>query len=372
VSDRSSRTVWWAVGLSLFGMSLGIAARASSEAPVEPQELRIAFLGDSGAGGPDQKAVARQLRRFRGELRHVFMLGDNVYYSGQAKRFRAAFHSIYAPFLSPSREGHEAVRFHAALGNHDVKPCVLAHSGGRLDRDHRAYSPGKGCDVKAQLDDPAFGYEEGRRYYRVPLKDPATNGILAEVYVLDSETLPSEKHACGCDPDPDQLTWLGRELEAPGTFAPDRDSAAWRIVTLHRPLRTPSAKGFLLGKGGHGEDGTILAAMRPFLETGRIDVVFAGHNHFYARLPPDEFGVRHFVSGGGGVSVYEPIKPKDLVASGGGFHHFVTAILTRERFEYCVIDSLGRIRDHGEWTREARGKPDRPLTPDRRRRVCGR
>jgi hypothetical protein len=353
--------------------------------------LRIAFFGDSGSGSPDQKAVARQMRRFRSDLRHVFLLGDNVYFTGQAKRFRAAFHDVYARFLSPGPNGESPVLFHSALGNHDVRRCeVVPDPEGRFLRNRDAYAWREGgCDVEEQLADPAFGYPEGQRYYRVDLHD-AEGGLLAEVYVLDSDTLPSGKHPERHDDA--QLEWLQEELRDSHAREAEAGEVPWRIITLHRPVRTPGARGYIFGQGGHeeenpfidaiepillgpdahGPDPELRAEMSPVLAGGLVDVVFAGHNHFYARLLPDEYGVRHFVSGGGGIAVYEPEKSSAPVASGGGFHHFVTAILTRERFEYCVVDSLGRTRDHGWWTHESGTEPDLPLSDDRRRRVCGR
>jgi hypothetical protein len=388
VYGNLSRALGAAVVAALVLTAVGAVAQ---EKPAPGEGLRIAIFGDSGAGTPDQKAVARQMRRFRSELSHAFLLGDNVYFTGQAKRFRAAFHDVYAPFLSTGPNGELPVRFHSALGNHDVRRCtVTAGLDGRLSADREAYSwREEGCDVEEQLTDPAFGYPEGRRYYRVDLRD-AKGDLLVEVYVLDSCTMPSEKHPL--QHDAAQLEWLRAELLASHAWEAETGIDPWRIVTMHHPLRTPTSKGYIFGRGGHGEEDVFIQAlgsalvgpemrgpdprlqaeMRPMLEKGHVDVVFAGHNHFYARLHPDEFGVRHVVAGGGGVAVYEPVKSSAPVASGGGFHHFVTAVLTPNRFEYCVVDSLGRIRDHGWWTHASGTEPDQPLSDVDRRRVCGR
>jgi hypothetical protein len=388
VSGSISRTLGAAVAAAVL---LTVPTTAAQERAGEGGGLRIAFFGDSGAGTPDQKAVARQMRRFRSELRHVFLLGDNVYFNGRARYFDPAFHDVYAPFLSPGPNGEPTVPFHAALGNHDARRCTVTPGpDGRLAADRDAYSwREEGCDVEEQLADPAFGYPEGRRYYSVDLRAP--NGDLwAEVYVLDSGTLASEDHPDRRDVA--QLEWLREELLASHAWEAETGVDPWRIVTLHRPLRTPSAKGYVFGKGGHeqeemliktlgsalvgpemlGPDPKLQAEMRPMLEKGQVDVVFAGHNHFYARLQPDEFGVRHFVAGGGGIAVYEPVLSSAPVASGGGFHHFVTVVLSPDRFEYCVVDSLGRIRDHGWWTHASGTEPDQPLSDSARRRVCGR
>ncbi|MEE8218924.1 MAG: hypothetical protein V3S03_08165, partial [Vicinamibacteria bacterium] len=85
--DTPSRTI------SLLALTLvGAPALAAGQddSGLGPGAARIAFFGDSGSGTAAQKAVARQLRRVEDDLRHVFLLGDNVYFTGRAKRFERA------------------------------------------------------------------------------------------------------------------------------------------------------------------------------------------------------------------------------------------------------------------------------------------
>jgi len=374
-------------------LAVALAAMASLSSSTEESEgaLRLAFFGDSGTGNPDQKAVARQLRRFEKDLRHVFLLGDNVYWSGRSERFEAAFHRIYRPLMrNLTADGRPRTRFHAALGNHDAKDCGLARDpDGRLPSNREAYAwQEPGCDVEEQLDDAAFGYPDGRRYYRVDLGGGGSE-LLGEVFVLDTNTLPSEtqpeRH------DAAQLEWLAEELAASRARGEAAGRHPWRIITMHRPLHTPGAKGYIFGRGGHAEELPLLDSLGKLLFGGEdeygpdrelhgeldatlassdIDAIFAGHNHFYARLRPNADPIRYFVSGGGGIAVYEPDRSSEEVVAGGGFHHFVTVLLTQKRFEYCVVDSLGRTRDHGSWSRSEREKDDVPLDSERRRAVC--
>ena len=81
-----------------------------------------------------------------------------------------------------------------------------------------------------------------------------------------------------------------------------------------------------------------------------MDVVFAGHNHFYARMFPQD-GIRYFVSGGGGRRIYGFAPQPGYVAQGGVFLHYVYVRLTDSRFEYYTIDSRGRARDGGSWAK---------------------
>lgn len=388
--DSHSRTT---AALVVAGALAGLpgAAAGQDAASAEAGAVRIAVIGDSGSGNADQKAVARQMRRVEGSLRHVFLLGDNVYFTGQANRFEKAFHRPYRRFLERrTPRGEPQIAFHSALGNHDVaRTCELTpDEDGVFARDRDAYGwRDEGCDVEEQLADPAFGYRDQNRYYQVDVPGP-DGEVLAEVFVLDSNTLPSEHHPDR--EDTKQLDWWKESMLASRARADEAGHKPWRIVTLHHPVRTPRARGYLFGFGGHQEDATLFEALEAFVRTlkqeeaeidralesrlepvlagSAVDAVFAGHNHFYARLRPDDDGIRHFVAGGGGIAVYEPDLESGPSEAGGGFHHFVTAVLTRDRFEYCTIDSLGRVRDHGYWERGMKG--DQPLDDDRYQAVC--
>ena len=374
--------------LALVG--LGSAAAAPDDGGETSGAVRVAIFGDSGSGTADQKAVARQIRRVEADLKYVLLLGDNVYFTGRAKRFDAAFRRPYRRFLERrTGTGERQIAFHSVLGNHDVvRTCSLApREDDTFARDRDAYGwREEGCDVEEQLADSAFGYVDHNRYYTVELRGPAGE-LLGEVYALDSNTLPSEKH-----PDREdtaQLDWLAETIRNSRERAQQGGVNPWRIIILHHPIRTPSARGYLFGFGGHQEDPSLLRAiestlrreeektdqvlggrLQALLASGAVDAVFAGHNHFYARLVPGPDRIRHFVSGGGGIAVYEPDLDSTPTAAGGGFHHFVTVMLNRDRFEYCTIDSLGRVRDHGFWLRDAPGDDDQPLDKDRYRAVC--
>ena len=84
-----------------------------------------------------------------------------------------------------------------------------------------------------------------------------------------------------------------------------------------------------------------------------VDAVFTAHNHFYARMVP-RGGVRYFVSGGGGRRVYGFQPAPGYLATGGAYLHMLYVRITRDRFEYYVVESRGRYRDAG-WF----GKGDR-------------
>lgn len=184
-----------------------LAAAALATAPPLPgQEVeeRLAFLGDTGTGDEEQVAVRDQLQRFA--VSKVFLVGDNVYSSGERSRIGTVYDGVYGLLMA------KGISFHAALGNHDVKRCEAALAN-PLPPDSGAYqSLAFRCDVEHHLGHATFGYLGGRRYYSVPT--PAASAPLAEVFVLDSNTLRSSQSKPLLRQDTAQLAWLDAALGA--------------------------------------------------------------------------------------------------------------------------------------------------------------
>ncbi|HXV65525.1 MAG TPA: metallophosphoesterase [Vicinamibacteria bacterium] len=308
---------------------------AVGSAGAEGREIYVAFLGDGGTGGKEQKSVARQLElaREQGKLDYVFLLGDNLYPKGEAKKIGPNFLDVYRNLLDAG------VAFHAALGNHDVEVCGILNLT-PLPRDATAYTR---CEVDRQLD-PAnrFGYANGSRYYHLTIPGDSSYGeaALAQVFVIDTNTLASSQSLLPSGDDRDQLQWLDGELS--------RSTATWKIVIMHHPIHTPKAAGWFRG---HSRELRLGEQLEPILMRGGVDVVFAGHNHFYARIVP-QAGIRYFVSGGGGQRILRYRPAEDYVAfdpERGKFHHFIHVRVSPEWFEYCVVDAVGRTRDGGRF-----------------------
>ncbi len=83
--------------------------------------------------------------------------------------------------------------------------------------------------------------------------------------------------------DKKQLKWLEEQLA--------KDTSEWKIMFFHHP---PYSSG-----GKHGSDTELREVVEPiFLKYG-VNVVFAGHEHFYERIKPQK-GIYYFISGAGG------------------------------------------------------------------------
>jgi hypothetical protein len=306
-------------------------------------ELHIAFLGDAGTGDSKQRAVRDQM--VKDAPRFVFLLGDNIYSNGNRRYFAERFDDIYAPLMT------RGTVFHAALGNHDVEGCDATPLN-PLPADGRAYvADSFRCNAPAHLDHGPFGYVRNLRYYSVPV--PAVNPLL-EVFVLDTNTLKTSQSKLVLREDTAQLQWLDSAL--------GQSKARWKVLAMHHPPHAPTtgAKYFFFVPigGGRTREFQLERELAPILARHQVDAVFAGHNHFYARMVP-QGGIRYFVSGGGGRKTYGYTDDPAYVAAGGDYYHFVSVRVTRTSFSYRVIDSQGAVRDSG-WF--AKGDvADRPL-----------
>ena len=126
------------------------------------------------------------------------------------------------------------VKFYAALGNHD-EPA------------QRFYKP--------------FNMD-GKRFYKFGKGD-------ADFFVLDSTYMT-----------PLQIDWLKKELED--------SNAKWKISYFHHPIYSSGER--------HGSEVDLRTLVEPLFVQNGVDVVFAGHEHFYERLKPQK-GIYYFVQG---------------------------------------------------------------------------
>jgi len=323
---------------ALLGAFLAVLPAAAPPVPGQTgsaQEIHVAFVGDTGVGDGRQRAVRDQMVK-DGPSR-VFLLGDNIYSDGSRRYFGPRFDEIYAPLLT------KGIPFHSALGNHDVEGCDATPLN-PLPADGKAYvADGLRCDARYQLAHGPFGYVRNLRYYSVAL--PPVNPLM-EVFVLDTNTLKTSQSKLLLREDTAQIQWLDQALGA--------SRARWKVVVMHHPPHSPTtgAKNFFFVPvgGGRTREFQLDQQLSPILRKHRVDVVFTGHNHFYARMLPQE-GIRYFVSGGGGRKTYGFKEQPGYVAAGGDWYHFVSVRVTRTGFTYRTIDRAGVVRDAGWWAK---------------------
>ena len=259
--------------------------------PLHDGSVRFAVIGDSGRGDQNQLDVARQMQAWRTKFPFdfVLMLGDNIYGPHTPADYVRKFQEPYRPLLDAG------VTFHAAIGNHD-DPASLHYAPFNMD---------------------------GKRYYtfrRAEKRLAALTGAGVRFFALDSRSF-----------DRDQVEWLARELED--------STSTWKIAYFHHPLYTS-------GRYRAGAR-ALRVALEPTLVAGDVDVVLAGHEHFYERMRP-QHGILYFVSGAGGSLRPGDIKPSTLTAAGfDEDFSFMLFEISGQQLFFQTITKSGRTVDAG-------------------------
>ncbi|HKG15007.1 MAG TPA: metallophosphoesterase [Pyrinomonadaceae bacterium] len=83
--------------------------------------------------------------------------------------------------------------------------------------------------------------------------------------------------------DKKQLAWLEEKLKG--------DTSRWKVAFFHHP---PYSSG-----GKHGSSSSLREVVEPIFLRYGVNVVLAGHEHFYERVKPQK-GIYYFISGAGG------------------------------------------------------------------------
>jgi hypothetical protein len=176
------------------------------------------------------------------------------------------------------------VEFYATLGNHD-------------DPNQRFYKP--------------FNMG-GQRYYSFKKGN-------ARFFSLDSNYM-----------DPVQLKWLEGELKASGSD--------WKIPFFHHPLYS---------SGMHGSQVDLRSVVEPKFIMYGVDVVFAGHEHFYQRIKPQN-DITYFVSGAGGQLRRGDIRKADFTAVGfDQDQSFMLVEIAGKEMTFQAISRGGKTVDKG-------------------------
>lgn len=233
------------------------SAEPSPLPTVEAGPLRVAVIGDLGSGLPAQQEVADRMCEIRAKrpFDHVFTTGDNIYPDGSPELFEERFFEPYDCLFA------DGVKWHAALGNHDV---IIENGAG-------------------ELGEPAFGIES--RNYVVRLGD-------IRFVIADSNDL--------------KMRFLRRKTRA-------SSSGLATVVLFHHPV-------FSAGDSHGPTPGLAGKVIELFSERG-VDLVLHGHDHVYSKSKPVG-GVRYVVTGGGGAKL-NGCRPSTAIVKCESRHHFL-------------------------------------------------
>jgi alkaline phosphatase len=219
---------------------------------VRPEDPPTVFIGagDIAHSGDDDAATARLIEGYPDAT--VFTTGDNAYEDGTAEQFAEYYEPTWGVFRDRTKP---------TIGNHDARTDGAAGYFGYFG--DVAGTPGEG-------------------WYSYDLRG-------WHVIHLNSEC--GDHGLASCD---DQMTWLQADLAA--------TDAACMIAVWHKPL---------FNSGNHGPEESFADEWQVLDDAG-ADIVLNGHDHNYQRYVPQDAagratpdGMREFVVGSGGASVYE-------------------------------------------------------------------
>lgn len=177
------------------------------------------------------------------------------------------------------------VRFYAAMGNHDSS-ATLTYDGFNM---------------------------AGRRYYTFARKN-------VRFFALDTNLLERT-----------QVQWLGDRLR--------ETREEWRIAYFHHPLYSDGDR--------HGSNDELRVLLEPLLVEHGVRVVFAGHDHIYARSTPQK-GIVHFVEGSSGKLRKGGVDPTArTAASFAQDQTFMLIEVVGDVMSFRTLSRTGRVVDSG-------------------------
>jgi len=265
-------------------------ATQQAQQPAKLPELKFAIIGDTGTGGSEQYEIGRKLAATRGAFPFEFVIMLGDNMYGGESP---------KDFQTKFEKPYEAllstgIKFYASLGNHD-------------------------------LPDRQIGYKPfnmgGQRYYTFKPKD----GV--RFFALDSNYM-----------DKKQLDWLDTELKNSGS--------EWKICFFHHPLYSSGEK--------HGPSLELRNVLEPLLMRYGVDVVFAGHEHFYERIKP-QHGIQYFILGNSAKVRKGGIETSEITAKGFDTDNaFMVAEISGDEMNFQTISRTGTVVDSGKFRRVER------------------
>ena len=156
--------------------------------------------------------------------------------------------------------------------------------------------------------------------------------------------------------DPKQLEWLESELKGAG----DGD---WKICYFHHPL-------YSSGKT-HGSSTDLRKVLEPLFVKYHVDVVFAGHDHVYERVKPQN-GIYYFIEGASGELRAGDLNQNGITAKGyDSDNTFMLVEFAGSQMHFQTISRTGQSIDSGMIERQMSSSAN-PSTPAFRASILDR
>jgi hypothetical protein len=355
---RVRSSVAWVLGLLLAGCTRDLPPGWAYVTRVGQTAATIVWTGDHqgvtcrAAGG--ETAAATAVRGERGLLaarveglrpgtRYVCRIGGIVGQASTRMHFRTA-PAGDEPFLFAvvGDSGHAGPTARAISRRiRAAHPAFLIHVG------DLAYTHGTAEEMASRFFPP---YHETLR--RVPIfptpgnHDLFTRSVYRVLFAPAGDGRPGDPYRYHFRWGPAAFVSIDSPAAAAGApgLADDLLAAgpsAWRIVFLHEPLYTAGHKRVVPG---------LRADFGPVVDAAGVDLVLAGHQHFYERsVPSCEFvpsaRVLHVTTGGGGGIQLDAVRPHPNFPRALSVPHFLRIRVAPDRIDLRAVDAEGHTID---------------------------
>jgi predicted phosphodiesterase len=141
--------------------------------------------------------------------------------------------------------------------------------------------------------------------------------------------------------DQTQADWLEKALA--------ESKEDWKICFFHHPLYSSG--------GRHGSEVDLRSQLEPLFLKHGVQVVFAGHEHFYERLKPQK-GIHYFVNGGGAKLRGGDITRTGMTAVGfDSDRSYMLVEIAGDVLTFQTISRSGKRVDSGSIRRSTASEP---------------
>lgn len=119
----------------------------------------------------------------------------------------------------------------------------------------------------------------------------------------------------------------------------------WKFILLHEPGWSA---------GPHENNETVQKVIHPIAVRHGVDIVFSGHNHYYAHSEMD--GITYLTTGGGGGELYDPEYGWSNIINVIKAYHYLRAEIKGNTLTVSVLSLEAQILDQFQITNK-RGTP---------------
>lgn len=120
--------------------------------------------------------------------------------------------------------------------------------------------------------------------------------------------------------------WLQNDLAS--------SSKSWKFILLHEPGWSA---------GPHDNNASVQSVIQPLAVKYGVNMILAGHNHYYARAVVN--GVVHLTTGGGGAPLYDPEHSWPYVEKTIKAFHYIKLQISGKTLTVQAISPQGEILD---------------------------